>query len=441
MSSYQTFVMKLDNVDNIIFNDNDISYKLVNNINLPLHSLGYNYYLSRTKNSMSITKNFESNNEFYYVVNPFEVNIHIIKDNLVSPRFKNSSSSSSSQLDTLDGNISDGNGSELTSRQEGASGSRDETAGLTKPKDKTPPIKWSVENEKILVEWCDVAVCYKWMHTKAHQKYSRSQAWYTIPAIVLSTISGTASFAQGNIPAAYQSYAPLIIGTVNIFIGILTTIQQYLKISELNEGHRIAGISWDKFSRNIRIELAKDPNERMKAEPFLKMSRQEFDRLMETSPSIPPEIIKTFMTTFGMKDYKTGFDITKYSKLRLEKFEKLIKPDVCDLLISSAENRHHWYQEFELVKVDGGVQTDLDSSMNDLTSGTLDKMIAPRVKTQLETSVEDDILKREETLRKKEQEVHDMEMQLAAQQWSGHRPCSQCMSANCANWKAEGTAK
>uniref|UniRef100_A0A6C0H8E6 Ribosomal RNA methyltransferase FtsJ domain-containing protein n=1 Tax=viral metagenome TaxID=1070528 RepID=A0A6C0H8E6_9ZZZZ len=83
MSSYQTFAMKLDNVDNIIFNDNDISYKLVSNINLPLHSLGYNYYLSRTKSSMSITKNFESKNEFYYVVNPFEVNIHIITDNLL----------------------------------------------------------------------------------------------------------------------------------------------------------------------------------------------------------------------------------------------------------------------------------------------------------------------------------------------------------------------
>jgi hypothetical protein len=334
-------------------------------------------------------------------------------NNSVRPRLKNSSSIAS-QMDALDGNISDGNGSELTSRQEGASGTRDDMTDGSKLKPKTPPIKWSVENEKILVEWCDVAVCYKWMHTKAHQKYSRSQAWYTIPAIVLSTISGTASFAQGNIPTAYQSYAPLIIGTVNIFIGILTTIQQYLKISELNEGHRIAGISWDKFSRNIRIELAKDPSERMKAEPFLKMSRQEFDRLMETSPSIPPDIIKDFMTTFGMKDYKTGFDITKYSKLRLEKFESLIKPDVCDLLISSAENRHHWYQEFELVKVDGGVQTEWDSSMNPLTD--LGKIIAPRTKTELETRVEDDILKREEELRKKEQAIHDMEMQLTAQQ-------------------------
>jgi len=32
---------------------------------------------------MSITKNFESKNEFYYVVNPFEVNIHTITDNLL----------------------------------------------------------------------------------------------------------------------------------------------------------------------------------------------------------------------------------------------------------------------------------------------------------------------------------------------------------------------
>jgi len=322
------------------------------------------------------------------------------------------STSISSRMDTIDGNLSDGNGSESNSRQDRSESvlSRPGTAeDGQKPKEKTPPIKWSVENEKILVEWCDVAQCYKWMHTKAHQKYSRSQAWYTIPAIILSTISGTASFAQGNIPEAYQTYAPMIIGTINIFIGILTTIQQYLKISELNEGHRIAAISWDKFARNIRIELAKDPKERMKAEPFLKMSRQEFDRLMETSPSITPDIVKQFMMTFGMKDYKTGIDITKYSKLRLEKFEDLIKPDVCDLLISSAENRHHWYQEFEMKSIEFGIQTDLDGSMNEIA-------IPERVKTALEISVENDILKREEELRKKEQDVHDMEMQLAAQQ-------------------------
>ena len=83
MNTYQTFIIKLDNINDVIFNEDDITYKLVSNINLPLHSLGYNYYLSRTKNSMSITKNFESKNEFYYIVNPFEVNINTITNNLL----------------------------------------------------------------------------------------------------------------------------------------------------------------------------------------------------------------------------------------------------------------------------------------------------------------------------------------------------------------------
>jgi hypothetical protein len=33
-------------------------------------------------------------------------------------------------------------------------------------------VEWSPENEKILVEWCDIAKCYKWLHTRAHQNYS-----------------------------------------------------------------------------------------------------------------------------------------------------------------------------------------------------------------------------------------------------------------------------
>ena len=52
-------------------------------------------------------------------------------------------------------------------------------------------IEWSPENENILVEWCDYAQCYKWLNSRAHAKYSKWHAWFTIPAIIFSTISGT----------------------------------------------------------------------------------------------------------------------------------------------------------------------------------------------------------------------------------------------------------
>ncbi len=139
-------------------------------------------------------------------------------------------------------------------------------------------VEWSPENEKILVEWCDIAQCYKWLNNRAHHKLSKLHAYFTIPAIVLSTITGTASFAQTSLPEDYREFAPMIIGTINIAVGILATIQQYLKISELNEAHRVAAIAWDKFARNIRIELAKAPSERPDAGLFLKHNRDEYDR-------------------------------------------------------------------------------------------------------------------------------------------------------------------
>ena len=197
-----------------------------------------------------------------------------------------------------------------------------ESATVTSSQMIEKKVEWTEENEKIMAEWCDIAQCYKWLNTRAHQKYSIRHAWFTIPAITLSTISGTASFAQASLPVAYQSFAPMVIGAINIFIGILTTVQQYLKISELNESHRVAAISWDKFSRNIRIELAKAPLERMDCGSFLKMSRQEFDRMMETSPSIPIPIVKEFISTFEGRP----------GSPERERFDALKKPDICNII-------------------------------------------------------------------------------------------------------------
>lgn len=90
----------------------------------------------------------------------------------------------------------------------------------------------------------------------------------------------------------------MLIGGLNIFTGVLTTIQQFLKITESNEAHRVASISWDKFHRNIRVELCKSPPERTPVAQMLKISKEEFDRLMETSPVLSPQgtTSSTFLT-------------------------------------------------------------------------------------------------------------------------------------------------
>uniref|UniRef100_A0A6C0D7N7 Uncharacterized protein n=1 Tax=viral metagenome TaxID=1070528 RepID=A0A6C0D7N7_9ZZZZ len=190
-------------------------------------------------------------------------------------------------------------------------------------------VEWTTEHEEILIEWADKAMCYRWLHSKSNSLYSSLNAWYTIPVIVISTLTGTANFAQTRVPIEYQNYFAMVVGGFNILGGIISTIQQFLKITQLNESHRVSGIAWDKFYRNVKIELAKHPSERMQPGQMLKMSKEEFDRLMETSPTIPDKIIKLFKSSF------------KNNK----EFEKIVKPEICDILISTDDYRNPWFND------------------------------------------------------------------------------------------------
>ena len=195
-------------------------------------------------------------------------------------------------------------------------------------------IFWKDEHEKILVEWADKAMCYRWLHSKSNQKYSVLNAWFTIPVIIMSTLTGTANFAQDKFPENSRSYAQMAIGGINIFAGILTTIAQFLKIGELNEAHRISAISWDKFYRNIKVELSKSREERMHVNQMLKMCKEEFDRLMETSPVINENVIKQFKLTFT----STKNENTKLIKSnKYELFSEISKPEICDELVTTGK--------------------------------------------------------------------------------------------------------
>ena len=206
---------------------------------------------------------------------------------------------------------------------------------------------WTVEHERILIEWADKAMCYRWLHSKANSLYAKQNAWYTIPCIIISTLAGTANFAQERVPVQYQSLFTMVVGGVNILGGIISTIQQFLKITQLNEAHRVSSIAWDKFYRNIKIEITKHPNERIHVSHMLKMCKEEFDRLMETSPVIPDQIIDNFKISF---------------KNSIE-FDKISKPEICDSLLSTDTFRNQWFSqenkdkyELDIIKLQNSIE-------------------------------------------------------------------------------------
>ena len=78
----------------------------------------------------------------------------------------------------------------------------------------------------------------------------------------------------------------------------------------------------------------------MPAYQMLKISKEEFDRLMETSPSINGKIIKKFNTTFSGGKLKKDGIITEKQQI----FKDLYKPEICDNLEST---KNFVYKESE----------------------------------------------------------------------------------------------
>jgi len=171
--------------------------------------------------------------------------------------------------------------------------------------------KWTGEQEALLAEWAEKAACYRWLHSRAEKYYRSRNYLFTIPVIVLSTLTGTANFAMDSfVPDDRKKVAMGIVGGVNIFAGILSTLQNFLRYAELMESHRAISVSWSKFARNITVELALDEKRRKSANDFLKVCRAEFDRLIEQAPLIEDDILKLFKTRFKDVD--------------------IIKPEICN---------------------------------------------------------------------------------------------------------------
>jgi hypothetical protein len=195
---------------------------------------------------------------------------------------------------------------------------------------------WKEEEENILREWADKAQCYEIMNTKSHEIYKFRNTLFVIPVIIISTITGTANFAQDRVPASKLNTFVMIVGGFNILAGIITTIGQYLKIAELNESYRVGALQWGKFYRNIKTELVKHPLDRMEPSSMLSMCKEEFDRLLEIYPNIPQKVINEFNFKFKEKP--------------------ISKPEICDVIEPTSVFKMTPEERQEMIKqlVDNG---------------------------------------------------------------------------------------
>jgi hypothetical protein len=173
--------------------------------------------------------------------------------------------------------------------------------------------KWTRDQEELLAKWADKGLCYRWLHDLSERKYNDLNNKIQIPVIILSTLTGAVNVGINSIfPPNLVTYGSFGLGAISISTGILTTIGNFLRFAQNMEGHRVASLQWSKFHRNISAELAIHPDQRQDSVEFFTIKRAELDRLVESAPQIPSDIIRKFEERF--KDVNID------------------KPEICDIL-------------------------------------------------------------------------------------------------------------
>jgi hypothetical protein len=157
---------------------------------------------------------------------------------------------------------------------------------------------WRVEEEELLVMWAEKAAGFAWLHSRSGQFYSKRGTYIGIPSSIISVIASAAIFSTLNSTNDNAYTIQVGIGILNIIASIFSTLQSVLNYSETAEQHKGASSLFSSFNRNISAELTLPPGDRTNPKDFIRLSRVQYDKLIESSPNIPFHIIKRFNEKF-----------------------------------------------------------------------------------------------------------------------------------------------
>lgn len=153
-------------------------------------------------------------------------------------------------------------------------------------------IEYTTETEIYLKHIGEKCYAYSVLHKKSQARYNFRKTFIELPVIVLSTLSGSLSLSSSSLFPDYEKQATMGIGLLSLGIGVLQTINTYFAFNKRCENHRFSNQEFSKLFRMIQIQLNLPRENRMSCSDFLKLVREQFERLIETSPLIDGDIIE-----------------------------------------------------------------------------------------------------------------------------------------------------
>lgn len=164
-------------------------------------------------------------------------------------------------------------------------------------------ISWTPYLEEYFASTAEKCNCFSWLHSKAEGKYNYLRTFIDLPVIIGSGAIAFLNAGSQSLFADDAKMASVALGIGSLVVSILNTVGSYFSWSKRAENHRLSSIAYAKLHRFILVEMNLPRKERIRPTDLLKMVKDRYDQLAETSPAIPPDTINQFKSKFSDKKY------------------------------------------------------------------------------------------------------------------------------------------
>lgn len=159
--------------------------------------------------------------------------------------------------------------------------------------------RWHDAEEKFVVRIAELSSGWSWMHNLARMLQSERKTRYQVPIIILTAVSSSLNFIQSDvtsaIPEVYRSWYPVGVGVLNMVSALLASLQQFYRVTELEEQHMSSALQFSRLARELRAELSLPYEDRDgSGGDFVRKIRKEYDAIVEAAPQVPLKIAKKY---------------------------------------------------------------------------------------------------------------------------------------------------
>ena len=135
----------------------------------------------------------------------------------------------------------------------------------------------------------------------ASRDFDRRHLWLGIPSIVFSAVVGTTVFASlsKNADVLIQLGA----GVLSVSAAILTTLQTFLKYSDLSEKHRTAGVKFAHLRHSIELIQVFPPDSADELRSRLTEVEVMWDKIRQDSPTLPPRLWRSVSESLTFEQF------------------------------------------------------------------------------------------------------------------------------------------